>query len=163
MCFSIIPKDSKKELEEVTKKIANMLGEFSDIVSDNVLDGLPLVRKINHQMDLVLGASFPNKATNKMTPRESEELNRQVHELLQKGLIQESLRPCVVPAVLAPKKNGEWSMCIDSRAINKITIKYRFPFPRMDDVMDCLSAVVYFTKIDLKSGYHHICIREGDE
>ena len=101
-------------------------------------------------MDLIPGANLPNNATHRMTPTKSDEL----HELLQKGLIRESLSLCVVPAVLAPKKNGEWRMCTDSRAINKITIKYRFPLPRMDDIMDCLSGVVYFTKIDLKSGYH---------
>ena len=114
-------------------------------------------------MDLIPGENLINKATHKMTPAESEDLNRQVHELLQKGLIWKSLSPCVVPAVLAPKKNGEWRVCIDSCAINKITIKCRFPLLRMDDIMDCLSGVVYFTKIDLKSGYHYIHIREGDE
>ena len=105
MCFSIIPKDSKEEVKEVPIEVANMLGEFSDIISDNVFDGLRLMRKINHQMDLVLGAIFPNKAVHKMTLVESDELNRQVHELLQKGLIQESLSPCAIPLVLAPKKN----------------------------------------------------------
>ena len=106
---------------------------------------------------------MPNKASHKMTPIESEELNRQVHELFQKGFIQESLSPCVVSAVLAPKKNREWRMGTDSLAINKITIKYIFLLPMMDDIMNYLSRAEHFTKIDLKSGYHQICIREGDE
>ena len=120
--FYIIPKDSKKEVEEVLAKVVDILGEFFDIVSDNVPDGFFPMRNIIHQMDLVLGASLPNKEAHKMTLVESEDLNRKVHELL-KGLIQESLSPCVVLVILASKKNGEWRMCIDSHAINKIMIK----------------------------------------
>ena len=71
-----------------------------------------------------------------MTPFEIEELNKQVQKLLRKGLIQESLSPCVV---LAPKKDGEWRICTYFWAMNRITIKYQFPLPRMDDLMDCLS------------------------
>ena len=83
MCFSIIHKDSYKEgVEEVPIEDKDMLGEFFDIVSDNVPDGLPPVSKISHNMDLVLGARLPNKATHRTTPIESEELYRQVHELL---------------------------------------------------------------------------------
>ena len=116
VCFALIPKAGKEEVEDVPVEVADLLNEFQDIVSDNVPDGLPPVRKISHQMDLIPGASLPNKAAHRMTPAESEELNRQVHELLQKGLIRESLSPCAVPAVLAPKKNGEWRMCTDSRS-----------------------------------------------
>ena len=114
-------------------------------------------------MDLIPGASFPNKEPYRLKPIENEELNRQVHEFLQKDLIKESLSPCSVPIILAPKKNGEWRMCIDSRAINKIIVKYRFPMPRMDNIMNFLTGAKYFTKIDLKSGYHQIRIKEGDE
>ena len=80
--FSIIPKDSKEEVEEVPIEVVDMLGDFSYIVSDNVPDGLPPMRKISHQMDLILGASFSNNAMHRMRPIESEELIRQVHELL---------------------------------------------------------------------------------
>ena len=140
-----------------------MLDKYKEIVTEDIPNGLPLVRSRIHCMDLIPGASFPNKAPYRLTPTDNEELNRQVHELLQKGLIKESLSPCVVPTILAPKKNGEWKMCTDSRAINKIIVKYKFPILRMDDIMDSLSGANYFTKIGLKSGYHQIRIREGVE
>jgi hypothetical protein len=90
-------------------------------------------------------------------------VNNRVHELLDNGLVMESLSPCAVPNVLSPKKDGGWRMCTYSRAINNITIRYRIPLPRMDDLMDCLSGANFFSKIDLKIGYHQIRMREGDE
>ena len=93
---------------------------------------------------------------------ENEEFRNQVQKLLDKGLIKDILIPCVVPTMLSWKKDGEWRMCNDSRATTKITIRYRFPFPRIDDLMDYLSGSKYFTKIDLKSGYHQISNWEGD-
>lgn len=96
--------------------------------------------------------SFPNKAAYKMTPQENEEIRKQVQKLLDKGLIRESLSPSVVPIVLTPKKDGKWRMCTDSRAINKITIRYKFPLHQIEDLLDCISGSNFFSKVDLQSG-----------
>ena len=131
-----------------------MLSEFGDIIVDDLPNELPPIRKINHHMDFILGVSFPNKTAYKMTPQKNEEIRKQGQELLDKGLIRESLSPCVIPIVLAPKKNEEWRMCTNSKETNRINLKYIFPFPRMDAIMDCFSEENYFINIELKSGYH---------
>ena len=90
-------------------------------------------------------------------------MERQVGELLDKGWVCESLSPCTIPVLLVPKKDGTWRMCTDCHAINAIMVKHRHPFPRLDDMLDELHGAIIFTKIDLKSGYHQIRIKEEDE
>ncbi|XP_074267014.1 uncharacterized protein LOC141590315 [Silene latifolia] len=127
--------------------VKELLHEFKDVFPD----------------DLPPGASLPNREAYRSNPEETKELQRQIDELMSRGYVRESLSPCAVPALLVPKKDGTWRMCIDSRVVNNITIKYRFPIPRLDDMLDELHGSVIFSKIDLRSGYHQIRMREGDE
>jgi hypothetical protein len=122
------------------------LDNFSDIVVDEFPNSFPPIISINHHIDLILGESLPNKSTYRLTPQENEEVKRQVQYFLDKGLFREILSPCAVSTVLSPKKDGGWIICTDLRAINKITIRYRFPLPRMDDLMDCLSGEFFFLR-----------------
>jgi hypothetical protein len=87
---------------------------------------------------------------------EENEVKKQLQQLLEQGVIRPSTSPCGSPIIIVPKKDGTWRMCIDYRALNKITLKNRYPLPRIDDLLDQLQHAKYFTKMDLKSGYHQV-------
>ena len=89
-------------------------------------------------------------------------MRRQIDALLEQGWIRPSSSPYGAPILFIPKKDGKWRMCIDYRALNKITIKNRYPLPKVEELLDRLHGAKYFTKIDLSSGYHQIRVRESD-
>jgi hypothetical protein len=101
-------------VEYLPVEIQKLLENFVDIVMDELPHSLPHIRIISHHIDLIPRASLQNKATYRLTPRENEEVKNQVQELLDKGLVRESLSPCAVPTMLSPKKDGGWRMCTDS-------------------------------------------------
>jgi hypothetical protein len=159
------------DLDHIVPSVAiSLLQEFDDVFPNDSPSGLPLLRGIEHQIDFVPGASIPNRPAYRSNPEETKELQRQVDELMEKGLhswkkgyIRESMSLCAVPVLLVPKKDGTWRMCVDCRAINNITVKFRHPISRLDDMLDELHGSCIFSKIDLKNGYHQIRMKEDDE
>jgi hypothetical protein len=93
---------------------------------------------------------------------ENAEIKKQVQELIERGAIRPSSSPCGSPIVLVPKKDVTWHMCVDYKSLNKITIKNKYPLPRIDDLLDQLKNAIFFTKLDLRSGYHQIHIHDID-
>ena len=93
---------------------------------------------------------------------ENDEIKRKIKDMFDNGLIRPNTSPCGSPIVLIPKKDGTWCMCVDFRALNKITVKNRYPLPRINDLLDQLKEENNFTKLDLQSGYHQVRIAESD-
>ncbi|WVZ53115.1 hypothetical protein U9M48_004101 [Paspalum notatum var. saurae] len=166
-CYAFICKDALFSLEDMhhtlPPAVTNLLQEYADVFPAEIPPGLPPIRGIEHQIDLIPGASLPNRAAYRTNPEETKEIQRQVQDLLDRGYVCESLSPCAVPVILVPKKDGSWRMCVDCRAINNITIRYRHPIPWLGDMLHELSGSIIFSKVDLRSGYHQIRMKLGDE
>jgi hypothetical protein len=106
-------------------EVAKLLDECVDVIPNELPDGLPPKRDIQHHIDMIPESSLPNQVAYRMSPTQHAELNQQVMELIKKGLVRENMSQCVVPASLTPKKNNTCRMCTNSREINKISFLYR--------------------------------------
>jgi hypothetical protein len=144
-------------------EVRQLLTEFDDVFPDDLPPGLPPQREIDHKIELEAGSTPPTKAPYRMSPLELNELKKQLAELSSKGFIQASKSPFGAPVLFVKKKDGTMRLCVDYRALNKITIKNGYPLPpRVDELLDRLNGAKWFTKIDLRSGYHQVRIASGD-
>ncbi|GJW55198.1 putative reverse transcriptase domain-containing protein [Tanacetum coccineum] len=117
------------------------------------LPGLPPTRQVEFQIDLIPSAAPVARAPYRLAPSEMKELSEQLKELSDKGFIRPSSSPWGAPVLFVKKKDGSFRMCIDYRELNKLTVKNRYPLPRIDDLFDQLQGSSVYSKIDLRSGY----------
>ncbi|KAL2923040.1 Transposon Ty3-I Gag-Pol polyprotein [Bienertia sinuspersici] len=145
------------------EEISGALKEFEDVVPPELPKKLPPRREVDHEIELELGARPPAMSPYRMAPPELEELRKQLKELLDAGFIRPSKAPYGAPVLFQRKHDGSLRMCIDYRALNKITVKNKYPIPLVADLFDRLGKARYFSKLDLRLGYWQVRIAEGDE
>ncbi|GKD49429.1 putative reverse transcriptase domain-containing protein, partial [Tanacetum coccineum] len=148
--------DKEQKQEEIV-----VVRDFPEVFPDD-LSGLPPIREIKFRIELVPRAISVTKSSYRLAPSEMEELSGQLKELQDKGFIRPSSLPWGAPILFVKKKDGSFRMCIDYRELNKLTIKNRYLLPRIEDMFDQLQGSQYFSKIDLRSGYHQLRVNEDD-
>ncbi|GJW88284.1 putative reverse transcriptase domain-containing protein [Tanacetum coccineum] len=134
---------------------------FPDVFPED-LPGLPPTRQVEFQIDLIPGVTPIARVPYRLAPSKMKELSEQLKELSDKGFIRPSSSPWGDPVLFVKKKDGSFRMCIDYRELNKRTVKNRYPLPRIDDLFDQLQGSSVYSKIDLRSGYHQLRVREED-
>ncbi|GJR06390.1 putative reverse transcriptase domain-containing protein [Tanacetum coccineum] len=149
-------KSEMKRLEDVS-----IVQDFPEVFPED-LPGLPPTRQVEFQIDLVPGAAPVARAPYRLAPSEMKELSEQLKELSDKDFIRPSSSPWGAPVLFVKKKDGSFRMCIDYRELNKLTVKNRYPLPRIDDLFDQLQGSSVYSKINLRSGYHQLRVREED-
>ncbi|GBG88710.1 hypothetical protein CBR_g48239 [Chara braunii] len=154
------PVSEPKEEKPIDPAIAKLLEEFKDLAKPPT--GV-VSRPIQHRIEIEPGSRTPKGAVYRMSPRELEELRKQLDELLEKGWIRPSSSPFGAPVLFVPKKEGELRMCIDYRGLNAITGKNAESLPRIDDLLDRVQGCKYFSSMDLKFEYHQIEVHPDDQ
>ncbi|GJR19633.1 putative reverse transcriptase domain-containing protein [Tanacetum coccineum] len=149
-------KSEGKQVEDVP-----IVRDFPEVFPED-LPGLPPVRPVEFQIDLIPGAAPVARAPYRLAPSEMKELSEQLQELSDKDFIRPSSSPSGALVLFVKKKDGSFRMCIDYRELNKLTVKNRYPLPRIDDLFDQLQGSSIYSKIDLRSGYHQLRVREQD-
>ncbi|GJZ76752.1 putative reverse transcriptase domain-containing protein [Tanacetum coccineum] len=173
MCHGYLPRKrrtsqrensgKKEEDKSEGKQIKDVpiVRDFPEVFPED-LPGLPPARPVEFQIDLIPGAAPVARAPYRLAPSKMKELSEQLQELSDKGFIRPNSSPWGAPVLFVKKKDGSFRMCIDYRELNKLTVKNRYPLPRIDDLFDQLQGSSIYSKIDLRSGYHQLRVREQD-
>ncbi|GJR85910.1 putative reverse transcriptase domain-containing protein [Tanacetum coccineum] len=161
LIFVISAKKEEDKSEGKQLKDVPIVQDFPKVFPKD-LPGLPLTRPVEFQIDLIPGAAPVARAPYRLAPSKMKELSEQLQELSDKGFIRPSSLPWGAPVLFFKKKDGSFRMCIDYRELNKLTVKNRYPLPRIDDLFDQLQGSSIYSKIDLRSGYHQLRVREQD-
>ena len=151
--------DSKRE--QVNLENIPVIREFPDVFPEE-LPGVPPEREVDLSIEVVQRTTPISRAPYRMAPTELKELKTQLQELLDKGFVRPSVSPWGAPVLFVKKKDGTLRMCIDYRQINKVTVKNKYPLPRIEDLFDQLRGASVFSKIDLRSGYYQLRVKEVD-
>ncbi|GKB74922.1 hypothetical protein Tco_0936334, partial [Tanacetum coccineum] len=149
-------KSEGKRLEDVPIVI-----DFPEVFLED-LSGIPPARQVEFKIDLVLGAALVARAPYRLAPSEMKKLAEQLQELSDKGFIRPSSSPWGAPVLFVKKKDESFRMCINYYELNKLTVKNRYPLLRIDDLFDQLQGSSVYSKIDLRSSYHQLRVREKD-
>ena len=161
----MIRPEQKLEVQSDNKiaqpEIQELIKEYKDVFPEKLPSGLPPKRSCEFHIDLKTDAQPQKKGLYRMSPGELKELKVQLEDLVEHGFIRPSTSPWGAPVLFVNKKDGALRMCVDYRALNRFTIKNSYPLPRIDDIFDQLDGANYFTKIDLRSGYHQIRLDES--
>ncbi|GKB31613.1 putative reverse transcriptase domain-containing protein [Tanacetum coccineum] len=160
-CELFLAQVTEQESEEKRLEDVPVIRYFPEVFPEE-LPGLPPPRQVEFCIDLIPGAAPMARAPYHLAPSEMKELSKKLQELLEKGFIRPSSSPWGAPVLFVKKKDRSFRMCIDYRELNKLTIKNRYPLPRIDDLFDQLQGSSVYSKIDLRYGYHQLCIREED-
>jgi hypothetical protein len=159
--FAVVDCVKEKAEQLIAEDIQSVIDEYGDPFQEP--KQLPPSRVYDHAIPLQPDSIPINCRPYKYSPQHKTEIERQVKELLQAGLISHSTSPFASPVLLVQKKDGTWCFCVDYRRLNAITIKNKFPMPIIEEILDELAGAKYFTRLDMRSGYHQVRVKEGDE
>jgi hypothetical protein len=159
--FAVVEQLAEPSQDQLDSPLESILEQFKDVFEEPT--SLPPHKSYDHHIPLILEAVPVNARPYKYSPQHKDEIEKQVKELLAKGLITTSTSPFASPVLLVLKKDGSWRFCVDYRRLNALTIKNSFPMPLIEEILDELAGTKYFTKLYMRSGYHQVRMQVGDE